>query len=125
MSSLRRHEGYLLIDNRFGPGVTEEFVREHGRPGASTPAVGEGQMFEAATLTCSHCQTVLIKNPARTRERQFCPKCNHYLCDACGRDYAIDFECRPFKAKLDEEQERRFLREQAGLPAASSLLVKP
>ena len=28
MRSLQRHEGYLLIDNTFGPGMTDEFARK-------------------------------------------------------------------------------------------------
>ena len=38
-----------------------------------------------ATMTCSHCKTVVMKNPDRVRERSFCAACNHhYICDPCA-----------------------------------------
>lgn len=79
MSSLARHEGYLLIDNR---------------------GAGEG-FTESATITCCHCQRTFVKNPQRVRPRGYCAKCNAYVCDLCdGR------ECNPFWKMLDEELTR-------------------
>lgn len=101
MSSLKRHEGYLLIDNRFGPGVTAEFVQQSGKP---APVVGEGQLYESATITCSHCHAVVILNPARTRARNYCSKCDHYVCD----NPVCITACNPLNRILDIEQEKRF-----------------
>ena len=42
-----------------------------------------GGLFEAATTTCSHCQRIVVLNPDRTRERGYCRKCVHYICDEC------------------------------------------
>jgi len=108
MGSQRRREGYLLIDNRCGPGVSAEFVRRSGKK--NVPAVGEGQVYESATITCAHCSAVVILNPGRTRERGYCRRCDHYVCDSpeCNR------ECRPFKALLDRQQEAAFLSAQRG-----------
>lgn len=78
--SKRSHEGYLLIDNRNSPGVSEEFIRSTGK---AAPAVREGQVFESSILTCSHCQTGMIVNPLRTRDRAYCRGCDHYICDVC------------------------------------------
>lgn len=75
MKSLRSQEGYLLVDNRHSGGA----------------------LFEGAVSTCSHCQRQILRNPARTRERAFCFKCNHYICDECG---AVG-ECRPYARTLD------------------------
>lgn len=100
MSSQRRYEGYLLIDHRNSPGLTDEQVAAAGLP----PGAGQG-VFEAPTLTCSHCQTIVVLNPGRRRERAYCPSCDRYLCDACGALYALKRECRNIFKRLDEVQE--------------------
>ena len=88
MASLRRHEGYLLSDNR----------------------VAGGAMVECAVLTCSHCHQQLIVNPARTRTREYCQKCDHYLCDHCGLTRKLDGgECEPLNAKIERLQEAALL----------------
>ncbi len=70
-----------MIDHRASPGFTEE---EALKLGYGPLAAGEGQLFEAKTNHCSHCGTVVIMNPLRTRERSYCQKCNKYICDNCG-----------------------------------------
>ena len=104
MSSLKRQEGYLLIDNRFGPGVSEEFIRASGK---HAPVVKEGQLYESATVTCSHCNAIVILNPDRTRERGYCRKCDSYICDNPG----CSMECRNFDKLLDTLQEQAFKQE--------------
>jgi ribosomal protein S27AE len=97
----RDREGYLLIDNRESPGVSPELVHQAGKAG-ETPIVTAGQLFESATITCAHCNAVVILNPHRTRPRNYCAKCDHYVCDkpSCA------LECRPFKKVLDELYEQ-------------------
>ena len=107
MSSLQRHEGYLMIDNRFGPGVSEEFIRASGK---DAHIVGEGQLYESSTVTCAHCGTVVILNPQRTRPRHYCPKCDKYVCD----NTICAAECRSFDRLLDTLQEKAFLDSQSG-----------
>lgn len=97
MASKRRHEGYLQIDNRAGPGFDDEFARKSGLPAGA----GRGN-FEAPTYTCSHCQYVVVMNPLRTRERAYCRGCDHYICDACGIERAKTLTCRTFKQVIDE-----------------------
>ena len=72
-------------------------------------------MVEAATLTCSHCQTILIVNPLRTRERAYCSSCDHYLCDACGTARAASGggPCLTFKHRIEQAQERAVLNAQS------------
>ncbi len=101
MASKRRHEGYLLIDNRFGPGVSAEFVRQSGK---DAPVVPEGHLFESATITCAHCQAVVVLNPNRTRPRHYCPQCDHYVCD----NPVCVTTCMPMNKVLDVLQERAF-----------------
>lgn len=95
MNSKRSHEGYLMIDNR----AAEALIA--GVP----PGMQIGNFFEAPTLTCSHCQTVLIVNPLRNRERAYCTGCDHYLCDICGAARASDGKCKPFRQLVEEAQE--------------------
>ena len=104
MASKRSHEGYLLIDNRFGPGVSAEFVR---RSGKEAPIVPEGALYESATVTCAHCHAVVVLRPDRTRERHYCATCDHYICDGCAVTYTT-LGCTLFVKRLDLLQERAF-----------------
>ena len=108
MQTKRRHEGYVLIDNRAGPGITPSFVQQSGQKGISVPTVGEGKVLEAATITCAHCQRGVILNPERVHTREWCSKCDHYLCDGCGLIKKIDGQCRNFVVLLDKLQEKAF-----------------
>ena len=111
MSSLKSHEGYMLIDHRNSPGVPDNLMVADGLISGS----GKG-LFESATFTCSHCEAVVIMNPDRSRSRGYCPKCNHYVCDACEqRRVASGYECKPFKAMVEE-----LLNEAAKKPAESA-----
>jgi predicted RNA-binding Zn-ribbon protein involved in translation (DUF1610 family) len=76
----RAHEGYLMIDHRASPGIPEDTALKMGLNPAE---VGEGTLYEAPTMGCAHCGTVVIINPKRTRERAHCLKCNRYICDNC------------------------------------------
>jgi len=93
----KRREGYLLIDNRNSPGVSLDMIRASGK---DVPFAAPGIQYESATVTCSHCNAVVVLNPARTRPRGYCPKCNGYVCDTpqCG------LECRSFEKLIDELQ---------------------
>jgi hypothetical protein len=71
------HEGYLMIDHRASPGI----------PG--DPLMGEGKLFETKTNHCSHCGTVVIFNPFRTRDRAYCSNCDKYICDNCGLEMKL------------------------------------
>jgi hypothetical protein len=97
MSSKRRHEGYLMIDNRASPGVPEAML-----DAANLPLTAGRGLFETATYTCSHCQAVVVLNPNRSRERAYCRGCDHYICDACGIVKAKTLQCRTFKQLVDE-----------------------
>lgn len=111
MGSLRRQEGYFLLDNRDTPGVPDEVAR----PLAPDLPMGfnrAGRLFEAPTVTCSHCQTVVVINPDRQRERPFCRKCNHYVCDSCGVVLAQTKECKTWKQFIEEYLERQVKQQQ-------------
>lgn len=101
MTSQRVHEGYLHIDHRASPGITPEFIRASGKPGGV--AVGEGTHYESATSTCAHCNAVVILNPDRSRPRNYCRRCDRYICDGCAA-IPTDGICTPFEALLIRQQ---------------------
>lgn len=101
MKSLASQEGYLLIDNRFTPGFSDEHAARSGLPAGA----GKG-VFETKTYTCSHCGTVVVKNPVRDRERAFCRGCSHLICDNCGAVRAANGgRCRTFTQLIEEVQD--------------------
>lgn len=101
MRSKRSLEGYLIIDNRNAP-VDPEWARASGK----SPIGAGGGVTELPVLTCSHCHAQLVVNPLRTRERPFCRKCDHYLCDGCAAVANLTGECTPMSKTLDLAQER-------------------
>ena len=82
MFSKREREGYVLIDHRESPGFTEQEKLAAGL--SPLMPIGKGQCLEAPTLQCGRCQTHVIINPDRQRERGHCWKCDRYVCDDCG-----------------------------------------
>lgn len=83
MFSKRSLEGYYLNDN----------------------SVSGGAKVELPVATCSHCQRGVLINPGRTRERAYCPKCDHYLCDECEAVRVTTGVCKTFNQIIDEIQE--------------------
>ena len=81
MKTKRSNEAYILIDHRNSPGITPEFARANGLNG---PAVPAGKIFESAMNICAHCGADVILNPNRLREREWCRKCDAYICDGCA-----------------------------------------
>jgi hypothetical protein len=79
---MAKQMGYLFVDHRASPGLPEDIARQVGY----VPELcKEGKLFEADTLTCAHCKGVVVKNPFRTRDRNYCVKCSgHYICDGCA-----------------------------------------
>lgn len=95
MPGKRAHEGYLLIDHRDSPGVPLDLLLSIGLP----PECGKG-VYESPTVTCCHCNAVVILNPMRTRPRGYCAKCDAYVCD----NHGCNVECRPFAKLLDDAE---------------------
>jgi hypothetical protein len=114
MSSLRNHEGYMLIDHRNSPGVADEVMTQGLIPGA-----GRG-IFESPTFTCSHCEAVVIMNPNRSRARGYCRKCDHYVCDACEAERVRTGICYPFKSMVLD-----LLNEADKKPASTEVFQSP
>ena len=100
MSKQNRDGGYLMINHQFSPGIPEDIAQKIGMP---PELVAEGKMLEAATLTCAHCKTAVMKNPLRVRERENCPKCGfHYICDFCAAEMRKpDYSHTPYEATVE------------------------
>lgn len=97
---MSKQQGYLMIDHRASPGLPEDVARATG---LDPKLCGEGKIFEAATLTCSHCKVAMVKNPLRTRERGHCRKCNHYICDGCvAKSRLPDYSHVPFEKRVQD-----------------------
>lgn len=80
-------EGELVIDHRASPGISEGLARSVGLP---PQYLGEGKLYETATLWCCHCGVPQIKNPLRTRLRYSCAYCSgKYICDVCAAAAAL------------------------------------
>jgi len=99
MASLRKYDGYLMIDHRASPGIPAEIAH---LANLDPKQCGEGKLLEAATLSCSHCRCAVILNPLRTRERAYCQKCDHYICDFCAAMASTsDYSHLPFEKLAD------------------------
>lgn len=122
-TSKRAQEGYLLIDNRDSPGISPAQAHAAGYPDGAHQG-----LFEAPTITCSHCHRIVILNPLRTRDRAWCAKCDHYLCDTCGGVYAQTAgECQPLTKIMDQAQNEaaRSQEPDAVTPTTAAARVSP
>jgi len=104
--SKRSQEGYLLVDHRFSPGLPEDVAKAAGY---DPKLCGEGKMFEGPSLTCDHCKVVVFKNPLRTRARERCEKCDHYICDFCAKMMTLpDYSHLPYDKFVDLTVDGKF-----------------
>jgi hypothetical protein len=99
---LKQH-GYFFLDHRNSPGFTAQEAQVLARPVGST-------VFEADTLFCKHCHTHVVKHPNRTREREFCRGCMHYVCDGCAWEMRQPgYLHAPFEKIVDDIQDGKLL----------------
>lgn len=96
--SLKDGSGYLIIDHTDSPGIRPEDIPLALR--GSSPAVLAGQKFETDIQFCAHCGSQVVLNKQRTRPREYCAKCNHYICDnpICVK------ECAPLRKLFDQAE---------------------
>ena len=95
--SLKQGAGFLEIDHRESPGLSPADVA-HVPGGVPVPG---GSHFERDVKMCSHCQRGIVLEPLRTRNRGYCAKCDHYICDHCETIRVKTGACVPFRAVLD------------------------
>lgn len=110
-----RQMGYLMVDHRASPGLSEDIARQVGY---DPRFAGEGKVYEADTLTCAHCKGTVVKNFFRTRERHSCSKCgDRYICDGCAFKASLpDYVHVPFSKIIDE------VKKQAAMGSPSTLI---
>jgi hypothetical protein len=103
MKRIGGHRGYLLVDHRESPGVSETLIAQAQAAGYPVLNPGRG-LHEADTYTCPHCQGIVVKSPRKTdHDRHVCLKCYGVT---CGRPACV-LSCRPMKALLDGDLLRR------------------
>jgi hypothetical protein len=101
MNAKRYREGLLTVDHRAGPGLSIETTQAMG-----LPPMPDGKLMESATKKCAHCPVVVILNPDRSRPRNYCPKCDNYICDNCEAvRVAAGYECRDYERFVDQTLE--------------------
>jgi hypothetical protein len=121
MPSLKRFEGELMVDHRASNGLPEEIARLNGYDPSECRA---GMVFEVATLTCPHCKMAYVKNKYRIRAREYCKKCDHYICDFCYADTQhADYVHTPFEKIVDAAMEAAQRGEVLGSP--QSIIFTP
>ena len=69
-----------MIDHRDSPGISADFAADNNLP----VGVQGGQLFESAIAVCHHCGSDVLLHPDRSRPREWCRKCDAYICDNCG-----------------------------------------
>lgn len=87
MNPRPKYHGYMVVDHRNSPGIP-----------------GQPKYVERDTQHCSHCNTPVILNPLRQRERFRCPKCDWFCCDVCAVAYKVNEICKPFNWVAEEVQ---------------------
>ncbi len=98
--SLSDGSGFLEIDHRNSPGISEEDIPAPLR--GKVLVAGKGEHLERDVQQCSHCQRSVVLNPGRVRARAVCLACDHYICDDCDEfTRKTGAKCVPFKAVLD------------------------
>ena len=97
--SKRNLEGYLEIDHKNSPGVTSAQAAQVGRGTIPVPA---GTRLQLAVTICPYCETQIIRNPSRTRERAYDRKTDRYICDGCALLRKLNGELKPMKQIIDE-----------------------
>jgi len=99
MFSKTELEGYLEIDHRESPGFTPE---EAARAGRGTIPVPKNTRLQSATYNCCGCERMIVKNPLRERERNYCRQCDRYMCDNCSLSLKLTGRHVPYKKMLEE-----------------------
>lgn len=77
-------------------------MRQLQAHGVDVPYVKGGDTYESATISCSHCSATVILNPLRTRPKDWCPKCDAYVCWRCEDTRVKTGECHSMRRILDE-----------------------
>jgi len=92
----------LIKNDAYGPSGAGELTIDHSNSPELPAGLGGRALFEAETYTCTHCNAVVVMNPARIRERYKCRGCNHHICDGCAAERTAGAPCKTIAQKIDE-----------------------
>ena len=90
----------LIKTDSFGPSGQGFLEIDQRAVDAELPP-GVVRHFEADTYTCSHCEAVVVMNPARKRPRYKCSTCAHHICDGCAAALASCAICSGDSLDMD------------------------
>ena len=90
------HFGYLTVDHRDSPGLSQEFVEAAARAGKPILNAPEGKVIERDTFMCGHCNRPVIKSPRRP-VRNICRVCMEPICHEAG----CNIGCLPMSKVLE------------------------
>ena len=100
--SKRSLEGELFISHQGSPGLDAGVAAWMG---LDPKHLSKGQVLETPVVTCAHCQFVVVSNPLRTREREWCGHCDKYICDDCAKILHVTLRCQNFEHKVEAVME--------------------
>ena len=106
--SERSDEGIIYLDHREGPGLTDEFIHETNKlfPHGMALPYGAGKgLFEAATITCGHCQRGALIDTKRREGPGRCPNCFRRLCKLCNSIRKHGGTCTTIQRVINDIQE--------------------
>lgn len=61
------------------------------------PRTWTPKTVQVPTMTCRHCNVVVVLNPERRRARSWCRKCDAYICDKPG----CNADCNPIEEGVE------------------------
>lgn len=114
MQSKRQQAGYLALDHRDSPGLTEAQVR------ATNPQFKQGAgrgLYETNVVHCAHCQKGLVVHPLLMADLPYCHLCDRYVCPSCKTTMVVSGRHMPFSKLADLVQDAAL----KGLPPPVSL----
>lgn len=88
-----KREGFVEIDNHDNPVIPATL---------DVPLVQANSTFESGTKGCCGCQRLVLLRPEREKPRNYCRKCDSYLCDDCALSFKITGEHTPFVKIIDD-----------------------
>lgn len=77
--SVKGAKSYYYLDNRNSDVPIVQMMAN-----GEVLVIPPGALVEMKSLTCAHCNFVVMLNPKRTRERAHCRRCNQYICGRPG-----------------------------------------
>ena len=94
MSSLKRHDGVLIIDHRASPGLPAGVARAAGY---DPKDCGEGGYYEVAFVICCS-----LPNAFVVQTRIYCRGCDRYMCEPCyAQTFLPGYKHTPFEKIVD------------------------